>query len=364
MSESFRSGGSSIFSSARLTLTNPDSGLKRSTQNQALRKTLQEKYVDLSTLQSSWSAQQVQLSNKCEDLISQLRDSQAQLSADRAGSRAKHIQKMDAAVKQHQLIVLDLQAQIQDAFQLGEDDDEGDVLDLENEIESVKSEMEALEKLPPPNYGETVLQENLDEQLEAMEQRIQELQKLLAESTKKREEESKESTQKLQELVLANQEIHEKNQAQLQQLIDELNGLDKTHAGELIQARKSNRDTKKQQLRNLKSITGKTTALQQQLTQVQREQRGDLESSLEAVAELKRQLQTLTNRQNEHLAESTAIARRLNDEKRKFSILHKELEMLKSELSHETVDRETLLLELDKIDNFVLSQFGTERFVL
>jgi chromosome segregation ATPase len=83
--------------------------------------------------------------------------------------------------------------------------------------------------------------------------------------------------------------------------------------------------------------------------------KAELKTAIEEASLLRHQLQAITNRENANLAESTAMARKINDEKRKFSTLHKELEMLKGELARATVEHETLIKELTKIDNYVLS---------
>jgi CII-binding regulator of phage lambda lysogenization HflD len=70
----------------------------------------------------------------------------------------------------------------------------------------------------------------------------------------------------------------------------------------------------------------------------------------------------MTARENASLADAAATAKKINDEKRKFATLHKELEMLKGELARATVEHETLMKELTKIDNYVLSQMGSDRF--
>jgi CII-binding regulator of phage lambda lysogenization HflD len=95
---------------------------------------------------------------------------------------------------------------------------------------------------------------------------------------------------------------------------------------------------------------------------MQRQQKAELKTAIEEASLLRHQLQAITNRENANLAESTAMAKKINDEKRKFATLHKELEMLKGELARATVEHETLMKELTKIDNYVLSQMGNDRF--
>jgi small nuclear ribonucleoprotein (snRNP)-like protein len=83
---------------------------------------------------------------------------------------------------------------------------------------------------------------------------------------------------------------------------------------------------------------------------------------VDEAAQLKGQLQSVTARLNVQLADAGATAKKINDEKRKFAMLRKELEVLKGELAKETLEHETRMKELTKIDNLVLSQIGIEKF--
>ena len=56
--------------------------------------------------------------------------------------------------------------------------------------------------------------------------------------------------------------------------------------------------------------------------------------------------------------EYEGLAKKFADEKKRFVAMHRELEMLNAELVRETVEHETLMKELNKMDSFVLSQMS------
>ena len=73
---------------------------------------------------------------------------------------------------------------------------------------------------------------------------------------------------------------------------------------------------------------------------------------------LRIQLESLTTRQRQQMKEATNAARSYSEERRKFVAFHRELEMLNSELVRESVEHETLLKELNKMDTQLLSQMS------
>jgi chromosome segregation ATPase len=355
---------SSIFSfgASRMNLTPQDTGSQRSKKTQDLRRTYQQKVLDFGAAQSTWTTQESGLSNQCETMISQLRDTNTQLSADQNAKRTRHLQRLDSMIEKHQHAVMDLQSQISEAMSVVEPDEE-DVLAIEHEIEAVKAAIESVQSAPPPGAPAFAASpEEFNQRIRSLEDRLQEMRHLLGEAEKNRERDSKEGTQKLQELVAKHQEAAQEADHQLQDQVDALNSLDQDHKLQVSRLRRDIAESKKQLARTLKSTTVKSESIQQQLSQMQRQHNAELKTAIEEASLLRHQLQAITNRENANLTESTAMAKRINDEKRKFATLHKELEMLKGELARATVEHETLMKELTKIDNYVLSQMGNDRF--
>ena len=74
--------------------------------------------------------------------------------------------------------------------------------------------------------------------------------------------------------------------------------------------------------------------------------------------QLRSALEVLTARQKQQMKEAVAVAKRFADEKKRFVSMHRELEMLNAELVRETVEHETLMKEVSKMDSYLLSQMS------
>lgn len=344
-----------------MSIVNPvDRSYLQQTKNQDLRQTLQQRMVDLGTMQSSWSIKQSQLSEKCEDMISQLRDDQRQFAVDKNAKRSRHLHSLNQMIQEHQTVILDLQAQIDNAMTVNDERDESDTLALDHEIESLKMQIEKFKQAPPTKFEVADRSENYESRTELLEERLQEMQKMLEESLKKKEEDSRAGTQMLEQIIIKSQELDDQHQQELVACVEELNALDKLHAEEVAQLQKESKETKKVLAAKLKAAINKAAQMQKEVSQMQKQQKHSLKGVMTEEAKLKRELEAMTERQHAHMAESTNAAKRTNEERREFAALHKELEMLNTELARETVEHETLLKELSKIDDYVLTQMTAE----
>ena len=330
--------------------------LKSKIQSQDLRAKLQSKMVDLGNMQTEWTQQETELRNKSEDLVTQLRDCQRQFDAAKKLEKAKHLQILDQLTRQHQLVVMDLQAQIDDCLEAKDNFDE-DTADIDQEIENVKVQIAGFQRVQEQEDEEEEQEdEEHVERLEFLEKRLSEMQGLYAQAVQQREEESKNQTQKLEELLRHHQDLDDKNNQEIQQIIDQLNNLDRDQASQISGIEKQLTENKRHLSNNLKAANTKAAELQQSISKYQHDHKKEMNQIIEEETKFREQLETLNARHRGHLEEAMNAARRCSEEKRRFAAMQHEVEELNGELVRETIEHETLIKEVNKMDNEVLNQ--------
>lgn len=341
--------------SSRLTITNPvDPNLRSQSKNQDMRQSLQQKMVDLGKLQTSWSSKQSLLNDKCETLVDQLRETQRRSTVEQSTKRAQHLKTLDNMVQKHQIEVMDLQTQINDAV-TAPDTEDGSVIALDQEIESLKMQIEAFEGLPAPEAPPIDVEGN-EEKRGFLEQRIIELKRVLEDATRKKEEDSKAATQMLQQLIVANQEADDRNQTEIAACVEELNEIERQQVQQVTSIEKEIKDTRAGLTRRLKDTVDRASEMQREVSLLHSKQKKEMQSFMDTAGKLRRELAGITENQQRNMAESAQVVKRTNDARRDFTALHKELEMLNAELARETIERETLMKQLQKMDDMVITQ--------
>lgn len=331
--------------------------IRNKMQAQDLRLLLKDKIAEFGTLDSEWKSMDSELNSKCEDLIAQLRDLDTELKAAKNEDRTRHLAAYNELIEQHKAAVLDLQTQIDDG--LSGNEELADFEEIDAEITELKEEITRLENAPAPTAEMEVIDQDAEDRIRTLEDRLEEMQQVLDEALRQREEDSKASTQMIEQLVLKNQEAEEAHQDEIQQLIEELNNLDRDHAARVEEIEHEIVDEKRQIAGALKSSAAKANQLQTNISKKQRDHNRELKSLQETADQLRNQLEAMTARQKQQMKEASLAAKKYGEEKRKFVSMHRELEMLNAELVRETVEHETLMKELNKMDNFVLSQMSS-----
>ena len=323
-------------------------------KTQDLRKSLQQKIADYGELQSAWSSREAELADQCESLVSELKDTKRQFAVEKAAKRAKHLRTIDQMIQSHQSEVMRLQTQLNDEVQSYEDVDE--TLALDNEIDNLKAQIKSLENEPIPEYDVNV--RLTESRVGELEDRIAELQEMIEESMRERDEDSRQSTKMLQDLIAKNKQADAQNQKEVLKCIEELNKLEKEHAEQVQKAKTAARDTAKQLSAALKKANANAAKMQESVTEKQKQKKREMKSVMIQAADLRSELQAITERQQAHMDESTELAKNCQTERREYISLHKELEMLNCELARETVEHETLMKNLSKIDDMVINRMG------
>ena len=354
MSKSGSLSRSGFTSSRTINVTSPiKPETKSKLEVQNLRQLLQDRMVEYSTLDSEWHTQEAALANECEERVSQLRDIELQFKAAENAERTKHLATMRQAKSEHRAARLDLHAQI-DASLSQENHD--DVEDLDNEIAALKNELSQLDIAPALDDDLELVDEDAEERIRVLEDRLDEKQQLHDEVMRQRDEDSRSATRMIEQLVAKNQEAERAHEEQIQEMIETLNKLDKDQADRTADLEGEIADERKQITASMRSAKAKIATIQGNISKRQREYNRTVHELHDQADQLRSALEVLTARQKQQMKEAQAVAKRFADEKKRFVSMHRELEMLNAELVRETVEHETLMKEVSKMDTYLLSQ--------
>ena len=321
-----------------------------------LRQVLKDKMVEYGTLQSQWTTEETKLRSQIDDYVSQLRDLSNQEIAEIQKEKQSHFVELEQLKNQHQLNILELQTQFNDGLSESEMGDNFEELD--NEIETLKDAISRLENAPPPSGDIEEGDEDAEERIRTLEERLDEIRQMHDEALRQREEDSKASTQMIEQLILKNQDDEQDCKAEIERLVGELNNIDKQHAAQIEEIRNELFDIKKSNSVTLRNSILRINQIQTNITKKQRIHHKSIQALHDEIDHLRSNLESLTTRQRQQMKEASNAARVYADEKRKFVSFHRELEMLNSELVRESVEHETLMKELNKMDSLILSQMS------
>lgn len=322
-----------------------------------LRQVLKDKMVEFGTLQSEWTTEETKLRSHIDEYISQLRDLSNQEIAEIQKETQNHNMELEQLKQQHQINILELQTQINDG--LSESEFADNFEELDNEINALKDAISRLENAPPPSGDVEEVNEEAEERIRTLEERLDEIRQLHDEALRQREEDSKASAQMFEQLILKNQDDEQDFKSEIERLVGELNRIDQQHAAQIEEIRNELFDVKKSNAVSLKNSLYRINQIQSNITKKQRAHQKSIQALHDEIDHLRSNLESLTTRQKQQMKEASNAARIYADEKRKFVSFHRELEMLNSELVRESVEHETLMKELNKMDSLILSQMSS-----
>ena len=234
------------------------------------------------------------------------------------------------------------------------------MLALDQEIASLQMQIEAFQTIPAPEVP-PVDKEGYEKKRGLLEERIAQLKDILQNATIKKEEDSKAATQMLQQLIVKNQETDDVNQAEIAQCVDELNKLEELHNQQVSGIQLEIRESVKSLTERLKSTMEQVSQIQREVTNLHKQQKREMKADLETAEELRQKLAGITEQHHRHLNESAELTRMMNGVRSEYTALHKELEVLNAERARETIEQETLMRQLKKMDDSVISEM-TESF--
>ncbi|OHS98030.1 hypothetical protein TRFO_35633 [Tritrichomonas foetus] len=268
----------------------------------------------------------------------------------------RHANEIDKMKQQHQLEILELQTQFSDGF--SDDDQSHEFEELDHEIASLKDAIAKIENAPPPSGDTDDIDEEAEERLRILEERLDEITLTRDEALQQREEDSKASTQMIEQLIIKNQDDELAFKTEIDQLVDRLSQIDREHSERIDEITHEFQENKKNIASALKNSLSRIAQLQNNFTKKQRAHNKTMIAMHDELDRLKANLESYTTRQKQQMREATYAAKCIIEEKQKFRSFHRELEMLNSELVRESVEHETLMMELNKMDGLILSQMS------
>ena len=322
-----------------------------------LRQILKDRMVEFGTLQSEWSTNETRLRSQADELVSQLRDLHSQGIALIHQEQQRHADEIEQLRQQHQIEILELQTQFSDG--LSETEPTEDFEDLDHEIEALKDAIAQVENAPPPSGETDSYNEEGEERIRALEERLDEITQMRDEAINQREEDSKASTQMIEQLIVKNQDDEQQYRNEINNLVDELTKLDRNHASQVDEINTNHIEMKRNTAASLRNTLSRINQLQNNITKKQKSHNKQIQALHDEIDKLRQNLESLTNRQKQQMKEAANASKNYAEEKRKFVAYHRELEMLNSELVRESVEHETLLKELSKMDGVILSQMSS-----
>ena len=294
----------------------------------------------------------------CEALIDELRETQRQFAVDKASMRAKHLRTVDGMIQSHQTQVMHLQDQINEIVNNEEDVDETVALDLE--IKELKQQIKIIEKEPLPKSGTAGETDAMIGRQAMMEEKVNELQRVLEEVSRQREEDSQNGMQMLRELMMKSQKTEDANQKEILKLVEEINTMERDHYEQAQKIKLETRNACKQLAKNLNTASAKAAQMQKEIANAQKQQKQEIKALMNVAAGLRKELELWTSRQNEHMDQATKLARKVQAERVDFAQLHKEQEVLNAEFARETLEHQNLMKELSNMDQFLLGEMTSK----
>lgn len=331
----------------------PENKAKLEVQN--LRQLLQDRMVELSNLESEWNTKKTNCSNQCEERVSELRDIAMEFQAASNSEKTKHLAILAQIRSDHQASILDIQAQIEDS--LASERDDG-IDDLEQEAAELKEEISRIDSAPLATEDVELADDDAEERIRGLEDGIEEKQQVHEEIMRKRDDDSRSATSMIEQLIARNREAERVHDEQISELIATLEKLDKGQVEHAQELELEINEERKQISGAMRSSNAKVSMLQRNVAKRQGEYNRSIRELHDKADQLRATLEVLTTRQKQQMKEAVATAKKFADEKKRFVSMHRELEMLNAELVRETVEHETLMKELNKMDSFVLSQMN------
>ena len=261
--------------------------------------------------------------------------------------------------QRHQLEILELQSQFSDGL-MDSDPHEMDFEELDHEIQNLKDQIAQVENAPPPQgeMDDIEMNNEVQERIHALEGRLEEYLTKRDEILQLREEDSITSTNMIEQLIVRNEDDEKAYRAEIENLADELSKLDNKHAKSIEEINHERMDFKSGHAASMRNALSRISQLQKNMMNKQKLHTKQVQNMHLEIDRLRATLESFTTRQAHQSKEAAYAAKCYGEERRKFVAFHRELEMLNTELVRESVEHETLMKELTKMDAQVLSELS------
>lgn len=346
--ETTRNGSFSVTPAFDISVPNEEERRARA-QTQELRQILQDLLFEYHQLQNDWIAEEKALRDKCEAVITELRDVETKLAQLKHDEQAAHLEKMATLRENHAAEIAKLHAALD-----GNLNTEGtvEIDDLDYEIEQLQ---EALKEAETTEMPETNQEEDPPGSFE-LEEIHEDLVQKLDEAQRQSEDASKDATRMVEEVYQKQRDEEAEHEQQLQALFEELSSIDEEGDQIASEAEKSSAELKTRREETTRQILGKIAEVQRQLEISKKTHQKEMSVLSQQVEELRSKLETTTQRQRQQLQEGTQSIKKFREEKKRVITLHKEIELLNNEFIRENIEHQTLLRELGRLDTEMLSQ--------
>jgi DNA repair exonuclease SbcCD ATPase subunit len=330
-----------------LSLSSPDKAeTKMKLHAQDLRHVLSDRMVEYRELQSRWHSERERLQGECERMASELRHIDLQAAAAGDAEKKKHLLALAQLNDDHKNVLQDLQTKIQDAL-TGDDSKFDDELD--QEITSLQGELAGLENESQPPEDIELVDTDADERWQRLNDQMDAMQQRHEEALRQKEEESQKHTQMIEQLLMKQVADEDAHAEKVAELIQNLNALDQQRLQETADAQQEIADERVKVLGFVRAASVKVQAIQQAIAKKQREHSRTIRELQDKTDRLRTTLEARTARQEQQIVEARTCAKKIAEEKRKFTSLTRELQMLNAERVRETVDHGTVMRELSKM---------------
>lgn len=332
---------------------------KNKREAQDLHRLLQDRMTELGLLQTEWSKKENDLRSRSEELVSKLREVQNTVHTQQTAEKAKHVSQINEMTNSHHDHMTELQDQLDQL--LGITEGQSEFEDFDNEIEELRNQLREAENLTVQASVQNDLGDDDDEaeeRIEELENQLQEMDQVYQQVLTQRDEDARRSTQMIEDIIIKYESAEDTHQQELAAIIGELNELDSQRSERISEIQKDVAESKKQIAGQLRTLLSKMTGLERDISashNAHNKRMTELQDEAEA---LRNTLEMYTARQKQQLKESAANSKRYGEEKRAYVMKHKQLQMLNSELIREKVEHQTLMKDLTKMDDVVLSQMG------
>jgi DNA repair exonuclease SbcCD ATPase subunit len=339
-----------------LSLSSPQkSDAKTKLHAQDLRQVLSDRMVEFQHVQSEWLSEKEHLQSQCERFASELRSLDLQAAAEWDSDKKKHLIALAEMKEHHKNTVLELQAKIQDT--LNADDSKVDD-ELNQEIAALREEIASLDDESHEPEDIELVDADADDRLQRLRDQLDDLQQMHDDAIHQKEEQSQDHTHRIEQLVLKQQTHEEDHVERVAGLIEVLNQLDLERREKIGEIHQEIADERLRVLTSVKGASFKMQALQQNVAKKQREHSRMMRELQDKADRLRTALEAKTARQQQQMTEAKVCAGKIADEKKKFTAMSREFQMLNTERVREAVDHGALMRELSKMDSYILAQMS------
>jgi hypothetical protein len=311
--------------------------------------------VDFSTLDAEWRSQETAYNEECEKLVAELRDLELQFAVEQQQQQQHHVAAIADLKESHQAAILDLQSQIEEGLA---PDDQDSTEDLDNAIAALRQELADLDNVTIAAEDIELVDEDADAKIRVLEDRLEEQQQQHEDALHQRDDDSRAATRMIEELIEKNLQAEESHREQVNELIETLNALDSGYREKVDEIETDMADERKQTIHSIRSDASKISVVQQNITKKQRDYDRTIQELHDQAERLRTALEARTAREKQQMKEAIAYAQEYATEKRKLVSMNREYEILHSELVRETIEHETLMKDLTKMDSYVLAQMS------